>query len=720
MPNSLKLALRAWARSDGLTWAFVAKGLLSAFLALWLAYRLELPQPSTVLATVFIVMQTQSGQVLAKSFYRLLGTLLGLAVMVLLIALFNQERGLFMLSLALWIGLCTAGASRYRDFRGYACVLAGYTALMIGLPATQMPEGAFMQALWRVLEISLGILCTGLVHGLVLPQRSSDDLQLRLQARLREFAGFASSGLQGDLGEAHFEDYNVRFAAAAVSLENLRNASAFEDPHMRLRHGRLGRLNSEFLVLSTRFHALHQLLQRLAGEGGQRVRDALQPSLAEVATLLAALQQRPCSEADAEWLRASLENARPQLMQNIRQGRLWLAIGRAQEAQQLDYDTAAELLYRFTGDLLDYARTHASLLDHQHVREDWRDSFRPRANLAAAAVAGGRSALLMLLLGLFWMATAWPSGGTFVLTAGMVAALASTSSSPGRLSAQIGLGALGGACLGFVLTFWILPWLDGFALLCCALAPVFAFGAWLCARPASAGHGLGLLMWFCMISLPANLTIYDPLRLLNEYLAALLAMGVATVAALIILPPNRPWLWRRLEHELRMCVVQAVSGRLAGLVGAFESGTRDLLSQAYGVASGRADVQRQLLRWTFAVQEVGHAVIELRLEQMRLPPLDCYAEAMPWRYAIRAMGRALIRLFVRPGEVNRQRALQAVEQAIDTLRGTAEPCAPQFDSSPLRRMLSYLHFIRSSLLDPLSPLRAPEPAGHYPRAAHAA
>ena len=79
---------------------------------------------------------------------------------------------------------------------------------------------------------------------------------------------------------------------------------------------------------------------------------------------------------------------------------------------------------------------------------------------------------------------------------------------------------------------------------------------------------------------------------------------------------------------------------------------------------------------------------------------------MPWRHSVRLLGRALIRLFAQPGEANRQRALHAVEQAIDTLRDTAEPCAPQFDSSPLRRMLSYLHFIRSALLDPLSPLRS--------------
>lgn len=75
-----------WARSDGVTWVYIFKVLFAAFLTLWLAMRLELPQPRTAMITVFIVMQPQSGQVFAKSFYRFLGTLAGSAVMVALIA----------------------------------------------------------------------------------------------------------------------------------------------------------------------------------------------------------------------------------------------------------------------------------------------------------------------------------------------------------------------------------------------------------------------------------------------------------------------------------------------------------------------------------------------------------------------------------------------------------------------------------------------------------
>ena len=116
-----------------------------------------------------------------------------------------------------------------------------------------------------------------------------------------------------------------------------------------------------------------------------------------------------------------------------------------------------------------------------------------------------------------------------------------------------------------------------------------------------------------------------------------------------------------------------------------------------------ARTQRGLLRWMFLVLEVGHAIIELRREQERLPDEPCYAEAMPWRQAIRAMGRALIRLFVprrgepgarpggrRPGHPRGQAHRRTLRAALRQLAATAGA--------------QHLHFIRSSLLAPTSPL----------------
>ncbi|MBC3775334.1 FUSC family protein [Pseudomonas sp. SWRI99] len=699
-----------WARSDGVTWVYIFKVLIAAFLTLWLAMRLELPQPRTAMITVFIVMQPQSGQVFAKSFYRFLGTLAGSAVMVTLIALFAQNTELFLGALAIWVGLCSAGAARCRNFRAYGFVLAGYTAAMVGLPALAHPDGAFMAAVWRVLEISLGILCSTLISAAILPQTASAAMRNALYQRFGVFALFVTDGLRGRSKAESFEASNVRFIAEAVGLEGLRSVTVFEDPHMRRRNGRLSRLNSEFMGITTRFNALHQLLERLRGNAEEHVVAAIKPGLQDLAEVLDGFSGRALTSPDAARLATALATYKEGLPARVRSLRGIFQQSEPSEAEQLDFHTAYELLYRFVDDLHSYAQTHASLADHRHERERWDEPFTPQTNWWAAAASGIRASFILIVLGSYWVATAWPSGATMTLIAAATVGLSAATPNPKRMAFQMACGTLLGALIGFVEMFFIFPWIDGFPLLCVMLAPVIVFGSFLASRPQYAGVGLGLLIFFSTGSVPDNLTVYNPYTFINDYIAMVMGMLVCAAAGAIILPPNSRWLWQRLEQDLRGQVVYAISGKLKGLASSFESRTRDLLHQAYGLAAGQPKVQKRLLRWMFVVLEVGHAIIELRKEQAILPVHPAYAESQPWRQAIRVMGRALVRLFLQPNASNLERALVAVDHAISRVAATDEPFAPHFDTSALRRVKSYLHFIRTSLLDPQSPLAEFAPA----------
>jgi len=697
-----------WARSDGVTWIYIFKVLAAAFLTLWLAMRLELPQPRTAMITVFIVMQPQSGHVFAKSFYRFLGTLAGSAVMVALIALFAQYTELFLGALAIWVGVCSAGAQRNRNFRAYGFVLAGYTAAMVGLPALAHPEGAFMAAVWRVLEISLGIVCSTFVSAAILPQSASAAMRNALYQRFGVFAGFVGSGLRGPHASAAFETANLGFIAQAVGLEGLRSVTVFEDPHMRQRNGRLSRLNSEFMALTTRFNALHQLLERLRAQspvpGRVAVITAVEPGILALAELLDGFAGRALTDADAGRLAAQLADYKQRLPERVRDLRGRFQESDPDEADQLDFHTAFELLYRFVEELHSYALTHASLADHRHEREQWDEPFVPKTNWLAASASGIRAAFILIVLGGYWVATAWPSGVTMTLVSAATVGLAAATPNPKRMAFQMACGTLLGGVIGFVEMFFVFPRIDGFPLLALMLAPVIVFGAFLASRPRYVGVGLGLLIFFSIGSVPDNLTVYNPYSFINDYIGMLIGMLVCAAAGAIILPPNSRWLWRRLEQDLREQVVFAISGKLKGLGSTFESGTRDLLHQAYGLAAGQPKVQSQLLRWMFVVLEVGHAIIELRKEQAVLPVHPAYAESQPWRQSIRVMGRALMRLFIQPNASNLERALVAVDHAISRVQATDEPFARHFDTSALRRVQSYLHFIRTSLLDPQSPL----------------
>uniref|UniRef100_A0A1I8AM20 FUSC family protein n=1 Tax=Steinernema glaseri TaxID=37863 RepID=A0A1I8AM20_9BILA len=303
--------------------------------------RLELPQPRTAMITVFIVMQLQSGHVFAKSFYRLLGTLAGSSVMVALIAIFPQNTELFLPSLAIWVGICSAGAMRYRNFRAYGFVLAGYTAAMVGLPALQHPDGAFMAARDR------------------------------------------------------FESSNVRFIAEAVGLESLRSVTAFEDPHMRRRNGRLGRMNSEFMAITTRFNALHQLLERLRQRGPLQIVTAIEPGLDALANLLDGYAGRSLTHADAARLAEQLAAYKDDLPERVRSLRAAYLDTAPSDADLLDFHTAYELLYRFVDDLHSYAQTHASLAEHSHAREQWDEPYVAQTNWLVSLAAGVRAAFIL-------------------------------------------------------------------------------------------------------------------------------------------------------------------------------------------------------------------------------------------------------------------------------------------------------------------------------------
>src|SRR5215467_7837810 len=155
---------------------FAAKTTASGLIALLVAFTFNLDQPQWALLTVFIVAQPQSGLVLAKSFYRIIGTVLGAAVALLFVSLFAQERVLFLGALALWIGLCTFWSQYARNFTAYGFVLSGYTVAIVGIPGALDAGNAFYTATARVTEISLGIIVTATISRVVLPSLLTDPL----------------------------------------------------------------------------------------------------------------------------------------------------------------------------------------------------------------------------------------------------------------------------------------------------------------------------------------------------------------------------------------------------------------------------------------------------------------------------------------------------------------------------------------------------------------
>lgn len=112
-------------------WVFAIRTTAAGLIALSTAYALRLEQPQWAVMTVFIVSQPVAGMVLAKGFFRLLGTLVGALAALAITAAVGASPWLFVAVLAIWIGLCTFAASLLRNPEAYGAALAGYTAAII-------------------------------------------------------------------------------------------------------------------------------------------------------------------------------------------------------------------------------------------------------------------------------------------------------------------------------------------------------------------------------------------------------------------------------------------------------------------------------------------------------------------------------------------------------------------------------------------------------------
>jgi uncharacterized membrane protein YccC len=141
----------------------VLSTLLAVLLARSLAVHAGLAMPQVAMACVFIVMQPRIELVLAKSLYRLAGTLAGALAVTVLAGRFAATPAGFLLALGCWVCFCTALATFSTQYRAYGIVLAGYTAVIVGIPVAFEPQQAGVEALMRLKEVGLGIACAALL-----------------------------------------------------------------------------------------------------------------------------------------------------------------------------------------------------------------------------------------------------------------------------------------------------------------------------------------------------------------------------------------------------------------------------------------------------------------------------------------------------------------------------------------------------------------------------
>jgi len=697
----LHSAWREWLSEDAPVIGYMLKVLLACLLAMWLSLRFELDQPRTAMLTVAIVMQSRSGMVFAKSYYRLIGTLVGVVVSFILVALFAQERVPFLLYMALWIGLCTAGSMIYRNHQSYAFVLAGYTLCIVGLPATLAPGQTFSIGITRISEILIGLFSATLVSDLILPQRMWNMMLDSVRRRFSDFSDLLRTAAVNSAMTPASEPALLRFIGDIFRLETFRASAVMENDASRQNRLRLSQMNNEFMQVSTSFHAFEQLLKRQSRHGRLDIGEALLGIYRQLADSVTVNGRSACNEQEAVLVSKQLSTYRSRFAQTVASTRRKIA-GTLSDQDSIELDTGVELLERLTDELYIYAKTYSSFAAPKNLQMTASlNKQAPRQEMhfdtLAVALAGFRGALALAILSAIWILTDWRSGIEAITLGVITSTLFATSPSPGHTVKQFFIGAVLGTVLAYFCNFHWLTHAQGFLMLAIAVSPGIMLAAWLTTRPATAIVGSGMFMVYLM-HIGFNSTYSaNPVIFMNDAIADLLAVLLSGVLFSLIDLSNSRWSKLRTAQSLRQLVVAACRETLPFRRARLESAARELVQRA-GSAQRIAEKQDQLIvDWLLSTLEIGHAVIALR---EHLQELNDSASPAP---ILRCLD-AIANLYDDPTAAHRHDAISSIDSAMQHLSSDAMRLVLM--QSTRQKLMTMLHFIHSALLDDESVLSA--------------
>jgi uncharacterized membrane protein YccC len=405
-----------------------------------------------------------------------------------------QYGELFVALFAAWIGLCSFASRAARNFASYGFQLAGYTVAIVGIPAALNPGGAYPIILARATEISLGIGCMALVSRLISPRELAPKLVALVRELMRRADRFAGAAMDPTVAREQLAAERVGLAKDFGTVEAMRSSVFFESADVRLLNKPLRRATHAAVDLcaladeaAARGRAPHATSPQAAGASITNTNDTPRENAEAVSGLLRAVDMRAVARARVR-------------------------LGEAEAA-------------------LDGGKSVGGPSPTGWL---WSDPM-------AAALTGIRAALAVAITAVFWFATAWPSGPTAVIVAGVVCTLLASMEQPEKITLALAATILVAAVPVFVTQFYLLPYALDFVSMAAVLALLLLGCGFIIAQPWMGPLGVLSAVYFAVASHidNSNVMTYDVVGFLNTSLAIFVGIGVALVMFATFFPETR-------------------------------------------------------------------------------------------------------------------------------------------------------------------------------------
>ena len=588
---------------------FAVRTAVAAVVALAIAYWLELQDPQWAVLTVYLLAQPTAGAALAKGAYRVVGTLLGAAVGLVILALYSQAPVPLVGAIALWLALCFFIGAQMRNYTAYGFLLAGYTALLVGLQGASDPTHAWHLAFDRTAEIIIGIACITAVSVLIFPRYAGVMLREQLAELFGQLSHYGAIALRPATPFATFAALRRAMIEAVVKFDALRSYAVFEAPDMRADDAALKRMVREFLRVLAIARGLYVRVEDFQTEDAEPIIERLRPAMAATAALLDRIAADVHAFEDPRRIRLELLAARGTLKSATRD--LEAMAGR------VPFEPLAEgvLILRRAGDLL-HGLSMVMVSEAASLRRSRRVALRPEKQAPVVPAASNmealllavRSALALVVMGVLWAATEWTDGFNAVSGLAIILFFAVNQDQPGKLGFAFLLWSAIGIVAAYAAMIFVLPWIEGYEALALFLIVALLPAGLMAGTPQYAWPGIAFGGFFVSEIGTSNVLQPDELSFVNSAFSLLFGMGIC-LALLNLFPINslatRGRVWARTMASLlpaaargqrhERVVLGEIVAMLAGLLPRLSldrQGEEDFLRGTLGAASTSLELGR--------------------------------------------------------------------------------------------------------------------------------
>jgi uncharacterized membrane protein YccC len=505
---------------------------------LYVAFWLELDNAFWAGTSAALVCQPHLGASLRKGWFRMVGTLVGAVAIVVLTASFPQNRTAFLLSLALWGGLCALASTLLRNFAAYAAALAGFTAAIIAgdeLGAVGGANGqAFTLAIARVSEIWIGIVCA----GIVLAGTDFGRARRRLAALLVDLAGDIASRFLATLRRGSPESLTQKvrraFIRRVIAADPVIDEVKGESATLRYHSPVLQQAVDAMFAVLAAWRVVDARLRREPGpSGAQETHHVLRAIPAE--------------------LRRALETREPSL---------WLSDpARMRGLCRTAFDTLVEMPSRTISLRLITDQTAVvisglsrvfdalALLEGDTARESVPGHSLELhvSDWLPALLNAGRAVAAIVAVQMFWIWTEWPNGALAItFTAVTVILLSPRSEESYATAVKFTVGTTIAALGAATVLFAGLPNVVSFVGFAIVLGIFLIPAGALTAQPWNTFFFIPIAYNFTPILGPANQMSYNTVQFYNTALAIVAGCAVGALSFRLIPPLSPEFRSRRL------------------------------------------------------------------------------------------------------------------------------------------------------------------------------